>query len=92
MYLINSQVASLPMVHVLASIDHIRGNLLLSSGSFASFNFVFIDATTFEPYFYEKMFMKYHKRTGILLIIWYKLVANQLRESHMFSVHSLGII
>lgn len=92
-YLINSQIASLPMVHVLASIDHIRGNLLLSSGSFASFNFVFIDATTFEPYFYEKMFMSQVSQAyRYPTFIWYILVANQLRESHMFSVHSLGII
>ena len=90
MYLINSQIASLPMVHVLASIDHIRGNLLLSSGSFASFNFVFIDATTFEPYFYEKMFMSQVSQAyRYPTFIWYILVANQLRESHMFSVHSL---
>ena len=81
------------MVHVLASIDHIRGNLLLSSGSLASFNFVFIDATTFEPYFYEKMFKSQVSQAyRYPTFIWYKLVANQLQELRTFSAHSLGII
>ena len=90
--LITSQLASLPMIHVLASVDHIRGNLLLPSGSLASFNFVFVDATTFEPYFYEKMFMSQvsqaYRYSYKLLSI---LVVNRLQELRTFSVHSQGI-
>lgn len=52
-----SQLASLPMCHVIASIDHIRSGLLFSEGVPTAFNFIFEDATTFEPYFVEKMYM-----------------------------------
>lgn len=52
-----SQLASLPMCHVIASVDHIRSGLLFSEGVSTAFNFIFEDATTFEPYFVEKMYM-----------------------------------
>ena len=55
--LIYSQLAALPMCHVIASVDHIRSNLLFSTSSLREFDFVYEDATTFEPYFYEKMYM-----------------------------------
>lgn len=45
------------MCHVIASVDHIRSNLLFSTSSLREFDFVYEDATTFEPYFYEKMYM-----------------------------------
>lgn len=37
------------MCHVIASIDHIRSGLLFSEGVSTAFNFIFEDATTFEP-------------------------------------------
>lgn len=46
----------MPRVHVIASIDHIRGNLLFSASALSHFQFVYHDATTYEPYFYEKMY------------------------------------
>ena len=55
--LIYSQLAALPMCHIIASVDHIRSNLLFSTSSLREFDFVYEDVTTFEPYFYEKMYM-----------------------------------
>lgn len=54
--IIHRELAQLPRVHVIASIDHIRGNLLFSASALSHFQFVYHDATTYEPYFYEKMY------------------------------------
>ena len=50
------ELAQLPFVHVIASIDHIRGSLLFSTSALSHYQFVCHDATTYEPYFYEKMY------------------------------------
>ncbi|KAK7080938.1 Origin recognition complex subunit 2, partial [Halocaridina rubra] len=45
-----AQLASLPSVHLLASIDHINAPLILDSEKMSSYNALWYDATTFSPY------------------------------------------
>ncbi|XP_014254352.1 origin recognition complex subunit 2 isoform X2 [Cimex lectularius] len=51
-----SRLASLPKVHMIASMDHINGPLIWDQKKLSDFNFVWEDATTFEPYLEETSF------------------------------------
>ena len=58
------ELSALPCVHLICSMDHIRGNLLFSSSALSHFQFVYHDATTFAPYYYEIMFMSQGSQAG----------------------------
>jgi len=47
------ELAAMPRVHLVASVDHVNAPLLWSKREAARFNFVWQEATTFAPYKYE---------------------------------------
>uniref|UniRef100_A0A0A9Y4Q3 Origin recognition complex subunit 2 n=1 Tax=Lygus hesperus TaxID=30085 RepID=A0A0A9Y4Q3_LYGHE len=51
-----ANLASLPKIHLIASIDHINAPLLWDQNKLSQFNFIWEDATSFLPYFEETSF------------------------------------
>ncbi|KAJ3092452.1 Origin recognition complex subunit 2 [Quaeritorhiza haematococci] len=51
-----SMLASIPGIHMLASIDHINAHLMWDNVRHSRFNWILHDATTFEPYTRETTF------------------------------------
>lgn len=51
-----SNMAALPKIHLLASIDHINSPLLWDQNKLSQFNFIWEDATSFLPYYDETSF------------------------------------
>ena len=47
------ELAAMPRVHLVSSVDHVNAPLLWSKREAARFNFVWQEATTFAPYKYE---------------------------------------
>lgn len=51
------ELASMPRVHLIASVDHVNAPLLWSKREAARFNWVWQEATTFAPYALETSFL-----------------------------------
>ena len=52
------ELASMPRVHLIASVDHVNAPLLWSKREAARFNWVWQEATTFAPYAVETSFRR----------------------------------
>ena len=82
---------------MIASIDHIRGNLLFSASALSHFQFVYHDATTYEPYFYEKMYSAQvtQSYSGIsssgIQYVLSSLTANHLKILLLISRETAGV-
>ena len=56
------ELASMPRVHLIASVDHVNAPLLWSKREAARFNWVWQEATTFAPYALETSFLRSSSR------------------------------